>query len=70
MTKKSNSPKLVIEGVLTALRYFLIFIILNNAVWIASYWNNKHSGGTQIKMVQDGTGNTSYTQSITTPEAK
>ena len=70
MTKKSNNPKLVIEAVLSAFRWFLVFVVINNAVWIALFCGVKQSSGTQIKMIQDGTGNTSYTQSVTTPETK
>lgn len=70
MAKKSNNPKLVIEAVLSAFRWFLVFVVLNNAVWIALFCGTKQPSGTQIKMIQDGTGNTSYTQSVTTPESK
>ena len=67
---KSNSPKLVVEATVAILRWALIFVVVNNALWAAIHFGDfKHSpsNNTEIHMTQDGTGNT---QSLATPEAK
>ena len=63
--KSAYTPNLVVEAVLSAFRWFLIFVAINNAVWAGFYFS---SGKTNIKMIQDGTGNTNYTQTISTPD--
>lgn len=67
MSKKKKIPNMAIEAFLSAFRWFLIFLIINNGIWIISRYT---SHGTNIKMVQDGKANTNYTQTITTPKTE
>lgn len=63
MKIKSGNPNLMLEAVMSLLHWVLVFVMINNAFWVAMYFSPTRSpSNTQIEMVQDGTGNN---QSIT-----
>lgn len=61
---KTKQPNIAVEVFLSLVKYFLIFVVLNNLVWagIFTYYMNKSITSATTEMWQDGTNNN---QSIT-----
>jgi len=67
MEQKSINPNLPVEAAFSVLKWALIILVINNALWAAIHFGDakRSSHSTEISLVQDGTGNT---QTIRTPD--
>ena len=59
-----KQPNIAVEVFLSLVKYFLLFVLLNNLIWggIFTYYLHKSVGDTSVEMTQDGQHNN---QSIT-----
>lgn len=56
MKKKSQSPSLVGEAIIVAIKLFFIFLVLNNVVWGVLYFkpSTPRVGDTHVEITQSG----------------
>ena len=56
---KAKQPNIAIEVFLSLVKYFLIFVVLNNLLWagIFIHYIGKSFNGTSMEVMQDGTNN-------------
>ena len=59
-----KQPNIAVEVFLSLVKYFLIFVVLNNLIWagIFTHYVYKSFNGTSMEVMQDGTNNN---QSVT-----
>ena len=56
---KMKQPNIAVEVFLSLVKYFLLFIILNNLIWAGIHFSYvaKSFSGTAMEVMQDGTNN-------------
>lgn len=66
MEQKSANPNLPVEAAFSVLKWALIILVINNALWAAIHYGDtkRPSHNTEISVVQDGSGNSVTQPSI------
>lgn len=61
---KNKTPNIAVEVFLSLVKYFLLFVVINNLIWATIHFGYvyKSFGGTSLEVMQDGTNNN---QSVT-----
>ena len=56
---KNKTPNIAVEVFLSLVKYFLLFVVINNLIWAAIHFGyvTKSFGGTSLEVMQDGTNN-------------
>lgn len=56
---KMKEPNIAVEVFLSLVKYFLVFVVLNNLIWagIFTHYVHKSFNGTAMEVLQDGTNN-------------
>ena len=54
-----KEPNVVVEVFLSLVKWFLLFIVVNNLIWAAIHFGYVHKsfGGTSMEVMQSGTNN-------------
>ena len=55
----ANSPNIAVEVFLSLVKWFLVFVIINNLIWAGVHFGyfSQSFGGTAMEVSQDGTNN-------------
>ena len=66
MEPKSSVPNIAVEAAFSVLKWALIILVINNALWAAIHYGDtkRPSHNTEISVVQDGTSNSVTQPSI------
>lgn len=52
-----KKPNMIYETIMSVIKYFLIFVFINNLAWVVVFYNLTSGSPAEITQSQDGTNN-------------